>query len=85
MFTDRFIEVPVKIYSLADANLTGKKEYISTYRKINPMEITEYGPTDEDGDDQLLFTSVSMRGGVDKFIAFVSVEEFEKLLNEYGK
>ncbi len=84
MFTDRFIKVPIKVYSEKEKELTGNETCVDTYRKINPMDIIEYGPTDSDDSGQFEYTVVVLRAKENVFTVYLPVNQFEKLLNNYG-
>jgi len=83
MFTDRFIKVPVQIYSVKNAELTGKRELESSWIKFLPFELSDYGPTADDDDDVMDKTGIHLKSG-HYFTAFIKVEEFEKLLNDHS-
>lgn len=75
-FTDRFIRVPVKIFSYKDESM-GMEIYIDAVSKILPMEIAEYHAyTSDEGPA----TMVYMKSGR-SFSAYLPEESFESLLN----
>jgi hypothetical protein len=79
VFTDRFIKVPIKVYNTRVKELTGDEgELTDSWEKINPFEIQSYRP-DIDNENELIVT-VKNR---DPFTVYLSVEEFEKLLNNH--
>jgi len=80
MFTDRFVRVPVNMYSQKEADLTGKEEYVPSVEMINPFEIRSYyaNINHEDRDT----VSVIFKDGSGLLVC-TSLEEFEKLLNDH--
>jgi hypothetical protein len=83
-FTDRFVKVPIKIYDRKQAELMDKTEYEDSFLNINPFEISHYKPTtDKDNDDQEC-VYVTMKQG-DGFFVYLTIPEFEKLLNDSQK
>ena len=79
-FTDRFIKVPVKVYDTKTKELTGEEgELTHSWEKINPFEIQSYRPNVED--EKEIIVSVRNR---DPFTVYLSVEAFEKLLNDHA-
>lgn len=81
-FTDRFIKVPVKIYDVKEAELTGKENYVEMSMKILPFEISHYKPTAEAGSDKFIHTYVNMKNG-DGFYIYMTFDKFEELLNKH--
>jgi len=79
-FTDRFLKVPIKVYNIENAELTGKKEYSDSYIKINPFEIISYKPTNDDENDVENCVFITFKNGDGLFI-YMGFEEFENLLN----
>jgi hypothetical protein len=82
MFTDRFIKVPVKIFDVARKELTGKEELFDSFEKINPFEIATYRPAygSEDEEGVMQWVNITFKNG-DRTLVYLSMEEFEKLLN----
>lgn len=91
-FTDRFIKIPTKVFDGDAHELIGKKEedcdMISTTTMINPFKIECYRasiPRNVDfTEENLSTTSVTMESG-DSHLAYMSINEFEKLLNKFGE
>jgi len=84
-FTDRFIELPIKVYDISDSELTGKTEYEESFMKVNPMEISHYKPTyDGDEDREIKYVFVTLKNG-DGFFVYLSIDAFERLLNAHLK
>jgi hypothetical protein len=81
MFTDRFINVPIKLYDLEHKELTGAEVTKDSYTYINPFEIYAFRPSDENGGE---CTHVSMKSG-DAVLVYVHINEFIKMLNEHAK
>lgn len=88
MFTERFIQVPAKMYNCREADVTGKRLYdcesIKVRVRIDPGAIESYYPcvpSDQDFEQgNVNAVSVCMRNG-DSYIALVHIVDFEKLLN----
>ena len=79
MFTDRFVKVPSKIFNAKNKELTGNEELYDCQLRVLPMEICEYYENlDEDnGSIQVL-----LKNG-DSFPVYLTIQEFEKLLNNH--
>jgi hypothetical protein len=92
MFTDRFIEIPIRMFDSKEAIMTGKEdhecEWISSYKKILPMRVESYEPampaSEGFGEDKQIATSITMQSG-ESFLGFIHIDEFQKLLNEHQK
>lgn len=85
MFTDRFIKVPVDLYNSKDADMVGYNEDTkegATEMRINPFEVSHYRSSEDDKEDILNKTLVHMKNG-DSFHVSITIEKFEKLLNEH--
>lgn len=81
-FTDRFVKLPIKVYDTKEHELMGTVQYFDNYIKVLPFEICEYKPmVDEDNNDQEC-VSVRLKNN-DTFYVYLSMEEFEKALNEH--
>jgi UDP-galactopyranose mutase len=50
-FTDRFLAVPIKTYSVKHKELTGEEELEDGVMKFNPFEMSNYYPTNADEND----------------------------------
>jgi len=81
MFTDRFMSLPIQVYDTKEAELTGKEDFKESTCKINPMQICEYYQS-WDGDTE--GTQLYFNNGR-SFIVYVTIDEFEKLLNSWQK
>lgn len=82
MFTDRFIKFPIKLYNKETKELTGVYDTRDTYRMVNPLDISIYGPhIDEEG-----FECVNMwtKGG-DSINIYLRIDEFEQVINKHFK
>lgn len=82
MFTDRFIRLPIKVFDVAQKELTGSCEYEDSWIKILPSEISEYKPSTDDENENIECTSVRMKNG-DSFYVYLSTKRFENTLNEH--
>ncbi len=83
-FTDRFIKIPIKVYDRKSADLTGKPDYEDSVMKINPFEISHYKPSNDTDNDDKGCVYVTMKQG-DGFFVYLTMAEFEKLLNNSQK
>jgi len=81
MFTDRFMSVPTQVYNTKLQELTGKTDYEESFSKINPMDLSEYHRSSDDGQECTQLYLKNGRG----FITYLTIEEFEKLLNAWQK
>lgn len=79
MFTDRFIMLPIKVFSQQQKDLTGKEELDDTMSRVDPNEICEYFSAFEDDQDG---TSVLMKSG-HRFVCYLPIEDFEQKINEW--
>jgi hypothetical protein len=75
-FTDRFIPIPIKIQT----PLLEPVQYEDSYMKINPFDVSRYGPFEHDAAPDHESTAIEFKDG-QEVIAFMTVKEFEKLLN----
>lgn len=82
MFTDRFIQLPIKVYDREAKELTGKAEYEDSWMKINPFEISSWKPAEDNENNDVACTYVSMKNG-DGFYVYYTTEQFEELLNSH--
>lgn len=84
-FTDRFIKVPIKVFSTREKELTGKENACDTWMKIYPFEIASYRPCfAEEYVDDADATIVVLKSG-DSTTVYLTPDEFEKLLNDSQK
>lgn len=80
MFTDRFLKVPIKIYNVKEKEMTGRAEYIDSYRMLNPFDISIYGPhIDEDNVDCV---NIYTKGG-DSMNVYMTIGAFEIALDKH--
>lgn len=82
-FTDRFILLPIRIYSTKQENLTGLRSYHDVEMRVLVFDIGQYFEDINDEDD-LEGVCLIMRNGDSSKIE-LSIEEFEKRLNEWWK
>jgi len=84
MFTERFIRVHIRIYSVSRAEVMGKEEYEDSWFKFLPSQLESYRPThrDADGDPVLHVTQIQLKSG-DTCLIDLSPKDFEKLLNTH--
>lgn len=82
-FTDRFVAIPVQIYTVAEQDVLGDNapcSLVTSY--VLPLEISEfYGYDWEDGEGEITGkTMIYMKSGK-SFSAMISLEEFVKRVN----
>lgn len=82
-FTDRFITIPIIILSEADENLIGKSDEYEAIMKLNPMEITNYYNSFYGDEPDKECVNITFKNG-HKVLAYLTVKEFEKLLNSHN-
>lgn len=81
-FTDRFIRLPIKIYSVSQAELTGKENYEDAVARVNPFEISRYYPIIEDVDDNdVPAVKITFKDG-ESMVTYMTIEAFEALLDK---
>lgn len=80
MFTDRFIKIPIKVYNVKEKELTNNENCYDSYEQINPFEISSYRPSFDSDYTEKECVSISFKNG-SQTLAYLSVKEFEKLLN----
>ena len=91
-FTDRYIKVPIKIYNNKEEDLLNKKSFeceeIELELRLNPFKIEGYHPTISGGLDfdsnNVNSTTVIMESG-ESHLIYLTIEEFEKLLDDFNK
>lgn len=84
MFTDRFIKVPLELFNKDKAEIVGYNEdtkTCDTILSLLPFEVSHYRPAFEDGRET--GTVIFMKNG-DDFEISISLNEFEKLLNNHS-
>jgi len=83
IFTERFIEVPISVYSVKEKELTGNENYEDSWFKFLPFELAAYRPTYQDDEhNQQDHTTIILKSG-DSTVVNLTPEEFEKLLNNH--
>ena len=84
-FTDRYIKVPIKVFDRKLQEMTGQSEDEDSYMMINPFDIVSYRPSfDKDDEDRNELTDIVDKTG-DRTLVYLSVEQFESLLNKSQK
>lgn len=83
-FTDRFIKFPIKIYNKETANLVGKAEYVDSFAKVLPFEISDYKQTFDEENGNVECVSLTLKNG-SNFYVYLSYDEFENKLNEHQR
>lgn len=83
-FTDRFITLPIKVYDQKTADVVGKPDYEDSIIKIVPFEISDYKPTSDADHQNCDCVYVMLKNGRGFFV-YLSMKQFEKLLNEHAK
>jgi hypothetical protein len=83
-FTDRFIQLPIKVYDTQQAELTGKTDYYDSFMKVLPLEISNYKPMIDEDNNDVECVSVYMKNG-EKFYTYLTMYQFEELLNNHQK
>jgi hypothetical protein len=78
-FTDRFISIPIRIFSQKEKEIMGKEQCEDSIMRINPFEVSRYYPSDDEGTP---CTQIVFRDG-GSTCAYMTTEEFEKLLNSF--
>lgn len=81
-FTDRFIELPIKIYNEHEKELTGNCEFKDIYLKVLPEEIQQYKPADDEETGITDIVHVRMKGG-DTYNVYMDFIQFEDALNKH--
>lgn len=82
-FTDRFIKLPIKVYSEKEKSLTGNTTYQDSYVKISPFEIAGYRPQVDEANDIDECVNVSLKNG-ESFNVYLTVKEFEYYVNKHS-
>lgn len=78
MFTGRFIQIPIKTYSERLKALMDEPPMQEAVARIDKSVICYYYPCE---DEEQPVTNVYLTSG-HSFLVYLSVEEFEKLLNK---
>ena len=85
-FTDRFMELVLPVYDKDNSEMVGysKDTFEANVKcKINPFEVSHYRETFSD-DKNLDRTLIHFKNG-DSFEIDITIDSFEKLLNEHQK
>lgn len=82
-FTDRYIQLPIKVYDTEQASLTGQAEYFDSFMKVLPFEISNYKPMIDDDNNDVECVSVQLKNG-ERFYAYLTFYQFEELLNKHN-
>lgn len=82
-FTDRFIELPIKIFSTTQKELTGKAEYFDNTLYLLPEEISNFKAVRDDDCDVEECVSVFLKNG-ESFHVYLTLEEFKNQLNAHA-
>lgn len=83
-FTDRFIRVPIHVFDKKIQELTGQAPDIETWCAFNPMELSNYKPSYDEGEPEVEITHMTLKNGYGALV-YLPPAEFEKLLNDYQK
>lgn len=83
-FTDRFIELPIKVYDKEAADLVGKPDYEDSVIKISPFEISDYKPTNDADNQDAECVYLVLKNGRGFFV-YLPMDKFEKILNDHQK
>lgn len=81
MFTDIFIQLPIKTVNQRQVDLTGKEEFEDAMARVNPIEICEYFSVFEEEQDA---TSINLNNG-HTFVCYLAIEDLEQKLNSWQK
>lgn len=79
-FTDKYMRLPIKVFDQKSKDLTGKEELADSVIRINPMNIESYRPSMDDENAVVVITKSG-----DNFAVYLSLEVFEKELNDFNK
>lgn len=83
-FTDRFLKIPIQVYDRKLKETAGIDESEESWMKFNPMEISNYRPSYDSADEaQTEIVSMTLKNG-DTTLVYLSMTEFEKLLNNWN-
>lgn len=81
-FTDRFIKVPICVFNIKHKELTGNEDCKESWLKFNPMELSNYKPSYDEGEPDVEIVYIELKNGYGCLV-YLSVSEFEKLLNNH--
>jgi hypothetical protein len=79
-FTERFLTIPIKTFSVQHKELTGKEECTDTVMRLNPFDISRYHPS-FDSDQQCV--RVIFKDG-SSVLCYLNMTEFENLLDNHN-
>lgn len=80
-FTDKFIRVPIQVYDRKLYDSTGVEDNEDSWMKFNPTEISSYRPSWDAADEKKQeIVSLTLRNGGTTLV-YLSINEFEDLLN----
>lgn len=82
-FTDRFIELPIKIFSQKQKELTGNAEYFDNTLHLLPEEISNFKAVSDDDVGVEECVSLFLKNG-ESFHVYLTLEEFKNQLNAHA-
>lgn len=83
-FADRFVKVPIQVYDKKLKETADVDEVEDSWMKVNPLEIASYRPSwDVDDESKSELVSMSLKNG-DTTLVYMTVKEFETLLNSWS-
>lgn len=83
-FTDRFLEVPIRVYSIKVKELTDKEVCTPCWLKFNPFELSNYKPSWDEDEPDIEIVHITLKNGYSTLV-YLSPHEFEKLINNFQK
>ena len=63
MFTDRFVKLPIMVFSVKEQELTGNAIDSESWMKVNTMEISNYKPSYDEGEPDIEIVHVTLKNG----------------------
>lgn len=78
-YTDRFIRMPIKLLNQDHFDLTGDEITTDSYLMLNPLNISSYRPSMENGGDA---TQVSFKDNSSVLI-YLKINLFEEIINKH--
>jgi len=82
-FTDRFVELPIKVFNVKEKELTGNAEYFDGTIHIIPAEISSFKESSDDDLNEEEIVHISMKNG-DAFNVYMTIDKFKELLNTHA-
>lgn len=79
-FTDRFLKLPIKVYSEREKEVMGKCQFYDSWIKIWIHDIVSYKPSTDPELDNVDCVHVRLRDH-DAFNVYMEIDEFENALN----